>query len=247
MRLDGAVSCVYRKEGAELRPSVIPPRPARLAVEDYYVECVTHPCSLIRVGGRTTWEKPTALPLLAPTLRSIEGQREKLVEIDAQCAVGQYIAMISLSDSGAELLLEDCGDSVLCHGNEVTVKRRYLDLRGRSVTTRHLWQGTRFESSREIAYSRETSFRPEEMGRELLEGVIAEDPSFTELLSPDMADAKMICDYFGNVTEVTSPLSPTSPTAVTAIIKKANALVASTYDFDFDEKGRIENIRCLDE
>ena len=248
LRVEGeGILTILRKEGAELRPTAItPPSGARLTADGCLVECLPAPSSMIRIGGSVGREIKTATAIAAPTLRLIEGQREKLVEIDAQCAFGRYIAILSVAEGGA-LLLEDYGDSVLCRGNEVTIVRSYPDLRGRTITTRHLWQGRHFDTTREIACQREPSFRPEDMGRELLEAVIAQDDSMTGLLSPEMANERMIRDYFGEVLWIEEPLSPSSPTAVTAICKREEGVVALTYDFDFNEKGRIDNIRCLDD
>lgn len=244
---------ISRREGAELRPL-----PTRFAERDrlevtaegtlYCVECRGGERSRLAVSEGAVWEHFTSLPLSHPSLRLIEGQRESIVELTASCRAGRYLAMISLSAGKVKLLLEEVGESILCRGNEVRVKRTLSDRRERVVESVFTWQGAGFALSREIRYTREIAITREEMGRELLECVIArDDRALLSLLSPEIRRAEAIYDYFGEVLSVESPLTPLSPTAVTAILRRNGRYIAANYDFDYDDAGLIENIRCLDE
>lgn len=244
---------ISHQKGAELRPIVTrAPEFGRLEVTSegtlYYVECYGGARSRLAVSQGAVWEHAATLPLSCPSLRLIEGQRESIVEITASCPAGRYLAMISLSSGSVKLLLEECGEEILCRGNEVRVRRTLSDRRGRSIESIYTWQGADFSLSRKIDYTKEVAFSREEMGRELLECVIArDDAAISDILSPDIADPRAIYDYFGEILSVETPLYRSSPTAVTAILKKEDRYVAETYDFDYDDRGLIENIRCLED
>ena len=243
--------CIRRGEDRELRPRPYPamPETVRLRTEEggenYLVECRTHPASIC-VTGSAELQVNAKVPFFAPSIRRIEGQREALAEINARCADGQYLAIIALAKGRARLLLEEVGD-ILCRGNEVTVKRCFDDLCGREATTRYVWRGSDFDLSREFTRTHAISFRREEMGRALLEAVIAkDDDALGELLSPEIATSQ-IYDYFGEVLSVETPYSPAPPTAVDAILRSEGQTVSVTFDFDFDISGRIENVRRLED
>ena len=244
------IEAIYWKEGVELRP-----RPYSLitrAIKEFSpgellfrIECTCASRCTISVSGAASGRWECVIPIHSPSIRLIEGQRIPIAEISAYCDEGQYLAMIALSDREAKMLLEDRGESIHCHGNEVKVRRALHDSRERMITTLYLWQGEGFQSSREIICAKEHTFIREEMGRHLLECVLARDEnSALELLSPELSDAKMIFDYFGEITSVTSPLMTISPTAVAAIRIHEGRKTASVYDFDFDADGRISNVRC---
>ena len=253
LRSEGeGLAVILRGKDAEIRPVYPTSRPpVRIEITRgeavYRVECGRVPRSYLIVSGSAEGEYFPCRPLSSPCVRSVEGQRECIVEVSADCPEGRYLMMIALSEGHTRLLLEDYGESILCRGNEVTVKRALNDRRGRIVATRYLWQGEAFVSSREIVCTRAHPFIREEMGLLLLESVIARDESsLRELLSPEIDDVRMVEDYFGEILSVEPPLSPVSPTAVTAITRREEGIVALTYDFDFTSSGLIENIRTVD-
>ena len=242
------------KTQAELRPAAHSSHRAVTTQEvvngdaRFLVECVTKPRSTLRVLGDAEASWRTSVPLFSPYLSLIEGQKQSIVRLSADCAQGKYIAILSLAKGSARLLLEDYGETVTCRGNEVIVARRYPDLRARVVTATYLWQGDGFLPSRNVVCSKDHPFIREDMGRLLIESVITRDEDAMKgLLSPEAMDASAIFDYFGEVTEVASSRAAPTDTAVSVIKKEGDHLVGATYDFDFDAAGRIENIRCLDE
>lgn len=248
------VDLIRRKEGVELCPA--PRLPAclrtqrsidlRVGEEDFCVECA--PPFRLTVSGAASAEWKASTTLFAPRFERINGQKDVIVKLSASCPEGEYLAMIALSKSSARLLLETFGESILCRGNEVVVKRRYDDLRQRTVTTAYLWQGDGFKCSKMIKCANDHTFRQEEMGRLLLEAVLAEDEEAVKnLLSPEIADASAVTDYFGNILSVRKPLFAKSPTAIAALTRREKELVAVTYDFEFDGAGRIQNIRSDEE
>lgn len=196
--------------------------------------------SLVEKG----WRRETYCPISDPKATLISGQREPILSLRARTESGEYLALLSLGET-PRLLLEDYGDSVTCSGNDVTVVRRLSDLRHRKVVTRYLWRGNGFDRSREIICADAHPFIREEMGRLLLEAALAEDEdAVKELLSPDLADPRALLDYFGPLTEVRPPLLTDSPTAYAALKRTPEGVVATVYDFDFDEEGRITNVRA---
>lgn len=251
--LDGtSLEVIRRKEQAELRPA---PRPRLEKVTQrvfegdarYFAECVTAPRALLHVWGDAKGIWRLKVPVSAPCLSVIEGQKQSIVELTAECAAGKYIAMVALGRGHAKLLLEDYGETVTCRGNEVTVVRRYNDLRARTVTVTYLWQGDGFLPSRNVVCTKDHPLIRERMGRLLIESVIAGDEeSMRELLSPEAMDAEAMEEFLGEVTEVL-PCSAPSETAVAVLKKEGEDLIGVTYDFDFDKAGRIENVRCLEE
>ena len=66
------------------------------------------------------------------------------------------------------------------------------------------------------------------------------------LLAPEIGDAEAILDYFGEILAVRTPFDPLSPTAAMSVTRGDKGLVATEYDFEFDESGRISNIRNLE-
>ena len=251
--VDGrSVLAVRWAEGVELRPAPHFPRwltkraRTEVASEDsaFLVECIAAPRSLLRVTGAATAEWEAATTLLSPRLDVIEGQKEKIVKVSALCPEGEYLAMIALHTGAARLLLEDFGESVSCRGNEVTVRRRYADLMARERTSTYLWQGEGFAPSHVYVCANDHSFKQEEMGRLLLEAALAKDKTAASaLLSPEVADADALFDYFGPILAVEPPLFESSPTAVAALCREGEGLVATLYDFDFDSRGKIKNVR----
>ena len=244
---------INHKEGAELRP-ILMSAPERDLIEVtaegtlYRVECYGGKRSKIAVSKGAVWTHLPLLPLCNPSLRLIEGQRESIVELTASCPAGRYLAMISLSKGVVKLLLEEVGESILCRGNEVKVRRTLSDRRGRSIESVYTWEGAGFSLSRDIRYTREIAIPREETGRELLECVIArDDAALSAILSPEIGDPRALYDYFGEILSVETPLFPVSPGAVTAILRRDGRYIAATYDFDYDERGLVENIRPLDE
>ena len=245
----GALTIIKRREGAEVRPASFPlPQEATIQCDGYSVTCKGGALPEIRISGKAEKVLPLMHPLSAPALRLIEGQRQAIVEVTAHSAVGRYMALIALAEGDIRLLMQDCGEEILCAGNEITVTRRFDDLCMRTVTTRYTWRGDAFDLSRVVVCGRSYTPIREEMGRALLEAVVAKDEEGTlALLSDDITDARMIYDYFGTILSVEAPDPSAPPTAASAIIKKDGSLAISTYDFDFDPNGRIENIRCLEE
>ena len=242
-------------EGVELRPA---PRSVHLSErvikeitsgEDAFkAECRESPCSLITISGAAEAKWQTMVPIASPRLNVIEGQREKILEIRAECAEGEYLAMVALAKGSARLLLEDYGKSVLCRGNEVTVCKKYRDLAGREATVTHLWQGNGFKTSCKVICANAPACIREEMGRLLIESVIAKDEeSLKTLLCPEIADANALFDFFKGVYAVEKPLRCVSPTAVAALRREGSKTIATVYDFDFAPDGKIENIRCPQE
>ena len=74
-----------------------------------------------------------------------------------------------------------------------------------------------------------------------------DDDALLELLSEEIRDAEGIRSYFEGVLSLCPiPLSE-SPTAVTALKREGKETVAVTYDFEFDEKGLIRNVRCAED
>lgn len=198
----------------------------------------------LRVTGEATYLHIPAPALYAPRISVIEGQRFPIVRVDAKCEEGDYLLLLSLIDSTCSILIEEVGDRIFSEGNEVRVERRCRDSLSRRVTTRYLWRGDRFETSREIVCANEHIFTREERGFALLEAAAAKDEgAITALLSPEIGDAGAVIDYFGAILSVRSAASPDRPTAAAAITRDAEGLVGTIYDFDFDPFGRIENIR----
>ena len=249
---EGSVEVILRGEDAEIRPlscaaiSTVRRMTLTKGKESYYIECRAAGCSMIRITGSAEAEWQTRTPLLSPAIRSIDGQRDTIVEVTADCPEGRYLLLFSLTKGNAKLLLEECGESVICHGNEVTVRRSLPDLRGREITIRYVWKGEGFTSSREVVCTRDLPVG-ENIGRLLLESVIAGDLlSLRELLSPEN-DVETVLAYFGEICSVEPPLSPDHTTAVTVIARREGRKVYVTYDFDLDPSGRVENIRILNE
>ena len=206
------------------------------------------PPNRLSVSGAVNEVWETSAPLFAPRFERIDGQKDAIVKLSASCPEGEYLAMISLSKGSARLLLETCGESILCRGNEVTVKRSYDDLLKRTVTTTYLWQGDGFNCSKMIKCANDHTFKQEEIGRMLLESVVIGDENvIKDLLSPEIADASAVTDYFGKILSVRKPLFAKSPTAIAALTRRGKELVAVTYDFEFDGAGRIQNIRSDEE
>lgn len=250
---DGALLAIEWKTGWELRPdprrcgNAVKAIDVRASEGDYRVECRPSNCE-IRVTGEATaiWKSKTSFS--RPVLTLIEGQKHKIVEITADHADGKYIAMISLAKGDARLLLEDYGESVTCQGNEVIVKRRLRDLCEREVTATYLWRGEWFSVSREVILHSRPVPDEKNVGRLLLESVIAKDgKALCDLLTHDIADENAVFDYFGEVLGVETPSCESSPAAVAALIRKGEKTVGVIYDFDLDGEGRICNVRCLDD
>ena len=248
----GSLVVIRRKQGTELRalPSPLPQcAEERLRLGDKVCRVACHPAprSVITVTGDYSAAFYAKTHIFAPTLKRIDGQKDALMEVRAQCAEGSFIAILSFGE-GVSLLMQEAGQSVLCHGNEITVKKTYPDLCGREVTTTYLWRGRDFTSSRTITYANDPAPMKEAMGRLLLEGVIAKDEDAVKrLLSPEIADARAVFDYFGEIAAVENPFLGSSPTAVCALTKQQDGFNAVTYDFDFDGSGRITNIRRPEE
>ncbi len=250
---DGALTVIEWKAGWELRPAPLPCGNAVAAIDVrssenvFRVECRPL-CGQIRVTGAASavWKAKT--PFSRPVLTLIDGQKNKIVEITAEHADGKYIAMISLSRGEARLLLEDHGESITCQGNEVIVKKRFRDLCEREVTATYLWGGESFSVSREIILHSRPTPNENNVGRLLLESVIARDgKALCSLLSPDVADENAVFDYFGEVFSVEDPPYGAVKSAVAALTRKGEKTVGVIYDFDLDGEGRICNVRCLDD
>ena len=252
---EGRIGVIRRKGGAELFPAPLashggerPRKEFSCGGKTFVATCLIGEPSEILLEGDVSFRHSSKVPFFDPKISLIEGQRNAILDLRAATEEGAYLALVSLEESGARLLLEETGDSILCEGNEVTVTRFYDDLRARRATIRYLWKGTDFDCSREIVCAKEHPFIREECGRMLLEAVVAKDEKEIErLLSPEIADAKGVLDYFGEIDGARpSPFSD-SPTAYSTIKRQGTELLATLYDFDFDEQGRISNIRCLDE
>ena len=200
--------------------------------------------SVIAITGDVRYEHTTARPLYAPKISLIEGQRFPIVRIDALCEAGAAVLMIALGEKEGSLLLEECGESVVCEGNEVRIEKRYADLSARRVTVRYLWRGDRFACSREIVCANEHTPTREECGRALLEAAMARDErAISALLSPEIGDAEAILDYFGEILSVRPAIGSEDRFAAAAVTRGNKGLTATIYSFDFDENGRISNIR----
>jgi len=198
----------------------------------------------IVITGAVRYTHALACPIYAPKLSLIAGQRAPIVRLDAACEEGAYVAFFSLVDGRVNRLLEGYGDSVLCEGNEVRIERSYRDMLSRRATLRYLWQGDRFECSREIVCANEHTFIREEKGRALLEAAMARDQSgVASLLSPEIGDVDALLEYFGEILMVRPALGSDSPTAAATVTRGSKGLVATTYEFEFDEKDRIINLK----
>ena len=248
----GGIEVILRGEDAEIRPLPYPTIPTvrRLNItkgeELYRIECRAAARSSILITGSAEEEWHTRTMLLSPAIRQIDGQRDAIVEVTADCPEGRYLLLFSLTKGNARILLEECGESVICRGNEVTVRRTLSDLRRREITSHYTWKGEGFICSREVLCGREVMVGRENIGRLLLESAIAEDlPAMRDLLSPEN-EAETVLAYFGEIIAV-DPLPPDPPTAVTVIAKREGQKRYVTYDFDVDGRGRIENIRTLGE
>ena len=204
--------------------------------------------SLLLVSGAFSFKYTPRYALCAPKITLIEGQRFPILRVDAFCRAGDYVALLALREEGVTLLLEECGECVTCEGNEIRVERSYADALSRKTTSRYLWKGNGFECSREIVCAKEHIFIREEMGRALLEAVMAKDEKgIDDLLSPEINDPAAMIAYFGDLVALRPALDANSDTAVIAVKREGNRLVATTYDFEFDEYGRIGNVRNQEE
>lgn len=251
---EGEIRIVLWKEGAELLPP--PPLPARYRREKEFswgnrkvkATCLSGRPSEILLSGGLSMRHKAICSFFDAEISLLQGQREGILDVHAKTAGGEYVALFALGESGARLLLEEIGETILCEGNEVTVERSLPDLRERKITSRYLWQGEGFSSSREIVCAKEHTFLREECGRLLLEAVLAKDErEISSLLAPEIADAKAILDYFGEIVGVRpSPFSESS-TAYATVKDEGAALRATLYDFDLNEEGKIVNIRCSEE
>ena len=209
----------------------------------YRVYCHCGGRSEVTVEDALRWEP--CLPIFAPEITMLSGQRAPILDLRARCEEGEYILLAALEEGGGRVLLERSGEKITCLENEVTVEKTLPDRRLRRITERCVWRGSFFECSRKIVCTREHSFIREEMGRLLIEAVIAKDEeSIRSLLSPDISDVRAIEEYFGEIRAPRDPLFPSSPTAVAALKPNGKNLRAVLYDFDFDEEGKISNIRC---
>ena len=244
---EGKIGVIRWKEGAELYP--LPARSERVEKilslsEGREVHC-TLDGDLVKmvVEGADVFTHRTIRPLFSPTISLIEGQRTPVLDLRAKCDEGEYVAILSVAESGTKLLLEEVGEHVSAAGNEITLRRRFDDLARRTVLTRCIWQGNGFRYSREIVCAREHTFIREQSGRELLEAAYAKDESsIAAMLSPEMGDASAILDYFGEIVALRAPLFSASPTAYAAIKRKGDDLVGMTYDLVLNESGKIINI-----
>ena len=204
--------------------------------------------SLLLVSGAFSFKHTPRYALCAPKITLIEGQRVPILRIDAFCDAGEYVALLALREEGIDLLLEECGECVVCEGNEIRVERSYADALLRKATTRYLWKGNGFECSREIVCAKEHIFIREEMGRALLEAVMAKDEKgIGALLSSEIDDPAAMIAYFGDLVALRPALDADKDTAVIAVKREGKRLVAITYDFEFDEDGRIGNVRNQEE
>ena len=200
--------------------------------------------ALIRVTGAHSYEHVPARGIYAPRISLIEGQRFPILRIDAKCDVGEYLSMLALREGGCAPLLEEVGDRILSEGNLVRIERQYEDTLRRHATTEYLWRGDRFDRSAEIRYEAPRDLIREERGFALLEAVAARDIEGIEaLLAPEIRDAEGILGYFGEVIAVRPATGTDSPTAAATITRDDKGLRGRIYDFDFDESGRIRNVR----
>ena len=244
---EGKIGVIRWKEGAELYP--LPARSERVKKRLPIGDGKEAVCTFwgdrieIDVEGSVRFFHRTMRPLFSPTISLIEGQRTPVLDLRAKCDEGEYVAILSVTSGGANLLLEEMGESVTAAGNEITVRRRFDDLARRTALTRALWQGNGFRYSREIVCAQEHTFIREQSGRELLEAAYAKDESsIAAMLSPEMGDATAILDYFGEIVALRAPLFSASPTAYAAIKRKGDDLVGVTYDLVLNESGKIINI-----
>ena len=252
---EGAIGLVQWKKGAELFPLPLAPASPERREKEFTVEserfrvmCLCGNPSEIRFSGAIEGRHEASTAFFNPTISLLGGQHEAILDIHAVTAEGDYLALFAVRKGAFRLLLEESGESISCIGNEVTVTKSLADLCSRRIVSRYLWRGEAFSCSREITCAKEHSFIREEMGRSLLEAVLAGDrDGIAGLLSPEIANADAILDYFGEIIAVRPALFEESRTAVAALRKRGNDLFATVYDFDFDGRGRISNIRCLDE
>jgi len=202
----------------------------------------------ITCEGICSFRHTPPFPIRSPRVEILSGQKKRIANIRGECDAGEYIALFSLSQGSARLLLEAYGESIQTEGNEVAVTRKYNDLRGRVATARYTWKGENFEESyRNVECTHAHSFIREDAGRLLLEAAFARDVrEITSLLSPEIADADEILRYFGEIECVRAPLFVSSPTAIAVQKKTPNGRMAITYDFSF-EGTKINNILCLDD
>ncbi|HCU55732.1 MAG TPA: hypothetical protein DIC18_00175 [Clostridiales bacterium] len=212
------------------------------------VRCVSGTPSEVVFLGETRQKFALLCPVYEPEVTLLSGQREAVLNLRARCEKGEYIALFSAGTSGAKLLMEACGEEVICEGNEVTIHTLLSDLLGRKVTSRYLWNGDGFTCSREIVCTKEHTFLREEATRLLLEAVFARDKErLNALLAPAVRDARAVLDYFGVIKEVRPAFFANSPTAMGVVRQEGERLIATAYDVDLNEEGLIENIRCLDD
>ena len=241
------------KRGFEILPS---PRSAMCARTErelsvgekrFVVICQGGDPARLVFSGAITAEIELSASIFDPKITLLSGQREPLLSMQASCKEGSYLLILSLGAEEPNVLLECSGESIVCRGNEVTVRKKYDDLCLRSVTRRYLWQGKGFDRSQEIVCANQHSFMREQSGRLLLEAVFAEDESAANaLLSPEIAEYAAIKEYFGKIVRLVPALFSDSPTAYAALKRNGERWIATTYDFDFDAQGLVTNIRCDD-
>ena len=240
---------VYWKKGIEISVTEKPAPQKAIAWEEFRVYGQS-----LRVGVREGANAlflfkgykeacfPAKEPLHDAKIQMISGQSSAILDIRAKTEQGGYIALFSLPHDGPQKLLEGCGE-IQTSGNEVTIREKQNDLRGRIVTSRYLWQGTRFSlTARTFTRASEPPFTPRTAGRLLLESILAgDDEDLLSYLAPEVADKDEIKRYFGTFDRIRDPLFSSSETAI-AIQKTENERsYARTFDFSFED-GKIENI-----
>ena len=247
---EGQIGLILWKEGAELFPlpdqARFPTRTERtFPIEggEINVRCLSGALPEITLSGWVTANIPAAFSFRRPEISLIGGQRVAILQIRAEAEAGEYLLMLSVGKEGATKLLETCGESVLCEGNEVRTTRTLDDLLGRRLSLRYLWRGDHFESSREITCANAHPFIRELSGRALLEAVYAGDEKeILSLVSAEIGDTSSLIDYFGEIVSVRPDPFSESPTAFGAVKREASRLAGITYDFEIDREGKIENI-----